>query len=46
MKKENGVLSFVKSSDLDLLEKNPTEFWKDVTSIDAMAFGFSLVKKI
>ncbi len=38
MKKVNGVLLEVKDDDIILLEKNPTEFWKGVTSIGNDAF--------
>ena len=38
MKKINGVLYNVNEEDIDLLKKNPTEFWKDVTSIGQYAF--------
>ena len=38
MEKVNGVLLKVKNDDITLLEKNPTEFWKGVTSIGTAAF--------
>ena len=39
MEKVNGVLLSVQDEDLYLLKKNPTEFWKDVTSIGEEAFA-------
>ena len=41
MEKVNGVLLSVGYEDLKLLKKNPTEFWKDVTSIGRDAFAVS-----
>ena len=38
MKKENGVLTEVSKKDLELLNTNPNEFWKGVTSIGKSAF--------
>ncbi len=47
MKKINGVLLYVQYEDLILLKKNPTEFWKDVTSIGHYAFeGLETLRKI
>ena len=40
MEKVNGVLSNVGTEDIQLLNDNPTEFWKNVTKIGDLAFHF------